>query len=191
MANLTNSQLQTLINTSLADNETGEISALDLRGVTDALLHSIGGWQVRANSNTTPQTILADTSTIVTNDHSVGTFENKPVYLTGDMLIANRISLAELTEGSVLHLRAHLDVTTTAANTVFHLTGKAYNAGGTLIETIEFDSHYFKSAGTYSITSHLMTFVVSLSAGGYTELEMNSDANVDVLWKNTIVRVGL
>lgn len=190
MAHLNNSQLQTLITNSLADNETGEISALDLRAVTSALLENLGGWQVRANSVVTPQTVIANTPTIVTNDHSVGTSENLPIYVTNPILVANKVSLAEFKADSFVHLKGHFHITTTTANTVFNFAQKAYSSEDVLLETQEFESHYFKTVGTYYIVSHLMSNVSGL-AGGYVQLEMTSDSNVDILWESTMARVGL
>tara|TARA_R110000772_G_scaffold209796_2_gene320345 strand:+ start:8291 stop:8860 length:570 start_codon:yes stop_codon:yes gene_type:complete len=189
MAHLNNSQLQTLITNSLADNETGEISALDLRAVTSALLENLGGWQVRTNSVVTPQTVIANTPTIVTNDHSVGTSENLPTYVTTPILVANRVSLAEFEADNFIQLKGRFKIITTTANTVFNFAFKAYNSENVLLRTQEFESNYFKTAGTYYIVSHLMDNISGFA--NYAQLEMTSDANVDILWEDTMVRVGL
>ena len=189
MAHLNNSQLQTLITNSLADNETGEISALDLRAVTSALLDNLGGWQVKDNSVVTPQTIIANTPTIVSNDHSIGTSDNLPTYVTTPLLVADKVNVAELKYGSFLQLKGHFHITTTTANTVFNFAFKAYDSEDVLLRTQEFESNYFKTAGNYFITSHLMDNVSGYAS--YVKLEITSDANVDILWESTMVRVGL
>ena len=183
------------IDTLLADNTEGGISAADLRTVLYTALDGAGGMATYENSVATKQNVLANTWTKLEIDGlGAGSSEaNLPYYITSPLVSNSTLDMSKLNDNSIIHYRTVLDVDTLANSQVIHLNLVAYNSSDVEIYRLSMGDYYFKTIGSYELATHTMFYgnPALLTAGNYAQIEARSaDGNFDVLFKSSVLRIA-
>lgn len=195
MASHNSTSLKAQIDSLLADNTEGGISAQDLRTVTTNLLDAAGGMAVYSNSSATPQSILSSTWTKLTND-GLGAETNEdylPYYITTPMLSNSTMLLDDIKPYSIVHFRSNVNIVTSVNNQEVRLHLKVYNSSNVEIYDMNVGDYYYKTAGSYELSDHTMFYgnPLLIGAGNYAEIEAYStDGTFTALLTNIVVRIA-
>ena len=177
----------------LADNLAGNISAEDMRTVLLELIRKTGGHVFYPNNTVTKQSILADTWTELNFDNTspAKATVDAPYYLTQDLISGTgKFDFSELDQGSMLHNRLQYELITSGQNTEVKLRGRVYDVGDNLILTFVFDNQFYKTATTHTIATHLMTFINASNVGGYAYFDVWSDNAIDICWIQALIAIN-
>ena len=189
---MTSQEAKTQLDALLANNTTGDITAEDLRSVTDTLLRRSGGVAIYEDSTKPTTSVTPNTWTLLPIDGlGAGTKETAlPHYVTSPLVSSSKISLAELDDYQTIHSRVAMTVTTTTANQVVHLRGNGYLPNLTKVATFSFSDHFFKTAGSYEVTPHFMTYNTPDLSGGTLDLEIFSESALSVVFDSILIRIA-
>lgn len=192
MYNSTNFKNQ--IDSLLADNTEGGISAEDLRTVLYNALDGAGGMSVYVNSNTTPQNIDASTWTqLLIDGLGTGSTEaNLPYYFNNPLVAGSRMILDEIRDYSIVHFRTNIDVVTSTPSQEIRIHLKVYNSSDVEIYDMNVGDYDFKAVGAYEFTDHTMLYgnPALTAAGNYAQLEAYSDTGFTALFTQSVIRIA-
>lgn len=174
----------------LADNNTGDISAADMRLLMDRLLRKAGGVVFLKNSTAVKQSILADTPTLLEMDGLDPTTDltAAPYYLSNNPLVNNKLSVAQLDEYTTVHHRIIIKITTSAPNEVIRIIGVGRLPNGTEVVRLDIDEMYFRDAGDYEISPHFMVFNIPALSGGTLEIQTQSTGAFQANLESVLIR---
>jgi hypothetical protein len=187
---MTSTQLKTLLDTNLANNNNKEITAAKVRQVITELIQKTGGWADYNNSITTKQTITAGSWQQLTNDgEGALTEETFMPYYTSSMFSDNAVDLSDIPTGTVLTLRNDITLNITSNNTDVLFRVKFKNSQGVEIYTHLYDFRVFKSTGELSGVNFYEFYVGKDILNGSVELEIYADHNIEALWNGCFITI--
>ena len=190
---MTSTNIKAQIDSLLADNTAGDISALDLRTTMVNVLNSVGGVGYYTDSTETPTVVNGGVWSKLPMDGTGALTDRvgEPYYITTPLIDGNeRVSLAELGANSSLHFRFILSVTTTTANQIVRLKGIGKLPNTTTVVEYNLSDIYFKTAGTYEVTPHFMAFNDPNLQGGTLELDATSDSSASIVFHSILIRLA-
>lgn len=169
------------MDTNLADNSEGGISALDLRQVNESLIKKVGGWVDYNNGEAGLQSITASTWTALTND-GLGAYTDtsyKPYYLSGDWWSSNAIQLDEIEVGAFINCRFDITLGILSNNTDVQFRIHFMNSSEETIFSTLFDYRAFKTTGTLSGVNTFDFYVGASLEGAHAHIEVLADQNIN------------
>lgn len=187
----TNIEIKALGEANLADNNNGDITPFKMRETFGAMLNHLGGNVYLVNSSTTPQTINANTPTILQNDGNgvLSRTVYRPHYLNADnFLQGNLIHFDDLINATIVSMRFECEFTT-PSNTNVKLTAIFRDSVGTEAFRLQFEEVHYKSAATHKLTSNFQFFMDTNITDGTMELVYESDTNTSALLKSMMADI--
>ena len=188
---MASSTIKNQIDTLLADNTEGGISAADLRNVLNNVLTAQGGHSIFYNSAAS-QSGTAGVPLRISNDGlGAGTeTSDKPFYMAGDLWESNEVKLGELDNAAVAYIRAVMEIETLANNQEITLYGLAFDKNNTQVGNFDFQNVYYKATGSRTISTLSSVHVNPiLSDGGYVELWAKSGSDFNLRVDNIFIDV--
>jgi hypothetical protein len=174
------------LQTILADNGAGAISAQDIR---DFLVSVKGGFGYYADlaTKTTPIVVTSGVRTKITSDH-LGVESNTdhlpyPKTKVTDELwdVANdRVDLANLPEGTRLTVRLDFTVTPASPNTGLDLFAVFHDSLDVFAFELDYSMAQIKSAAAHGEVVEVDFFVGTNNTDGFVYFELLTDSNCDV-----------
>lgn len=187
----TNIEIAALGAANMPDNSSGFITPARMRDTFGAMLDHLGGNVYLVNSSTTPQSISADTPTILTNDGagalSVSIY--RPHYLSvSTFLSGNLIHMDDLLVGTLVNNRIECEFVT-SSNTNISLTAVFRDSGGVEAFRLKFAEVYYKSAGTHKLTPNFQFFMDTNITNGTMEIVYESDNSSTAILKSIMADI--
>lgn len=186
-----NSQLKTLQDANLADNNANAITAAKLREVTTEFVKHSGGFVSYNNANSTPQNLSSGVATQLTFDTSGD--ENLltyiPYYIEVPLISSNAIQINGIADGSVINGRFLCSLTTASSNTEIKIEARFKNSSGTTIFTYPFANYSFKQSGSHTISSTGIFYVDPTLQDGTIEFWITSDGSATALWSSIMLDI--
>lgn len=186
-----NSELKTLQDTNLANNNANAITAAKLREVTTEFVKHSGGFVSYNNANSTPQNLSAGVATQLTFNT---TGENNlltyiPYYIEVPLIASNAIQINGIADGSVINGRFLCNVVTGSANTEIKIEARFKNQAGTVIFTYPFSNISFKASGAHTISATGLFYVDPTLQDGTIEFWITADASATALWSSIMLDI--
>lgn len=186
-----NSELKTLQDTNLANNNANAITAAKLREVTTEFVKHSGGFVSYNNANSTPQNLSAGVAAQLTfntgGENNLLTYI--PYYIEVPLIASNAIQINGIADGSVINGRFLCTVVTASANTEIKIEARFKNEAGNVIFTYPFSNVSFKASGTHTISSTGLFYVDPTLQNGTIEFWITSDASATALWSSIMLDI--
>lgn len=186
-----NSELKTLQDTNLANNNANAITAAKLREVTTEFVKHSGGFVSYNNANSTPQNLSAGVATQLTfdtsGDNNLLTYI--PYYIEVPLVASNAIQINGIADGSVINGRFLANLTTASSNTEIKIEARFKNDAGTVIFTYPFANVSFKQSGSHTISSTGIFYVDPTLRDGTIEFYITADGTATALWSSLMLDI--
>ena len=186
-----NIEIKALGEANLANNNEGDITPQKMRETFGAMLNHLGGNVYLVNSSTTPQTILANTPTILENDGqgALSITAYRPHYLNAaTFLQGNLIHFDDLINSTIVSMRFECEFDV-PANTNIKLTAIFRDTTATEAFRLQFEEVYYKSAAVHKLTSNFQFFMDTNIENGTMELVYESDTNSNAILKSVMADI--